>query len=122
MARMKTEIYKDADGQSRWRVVADNNEIVGASSEGFANDATARANMILLQQGIAQWMTDGVGIQVLSELADLRTDGLLPDASVITKLLEDVDPDDRVQWLRAIDMCHGCGKIPYDGCRCEDDS
>ena len=42
------KIYKDKRGKFRWRVVAENGEIVGSSSQGFANRRLAVANAELL--------------------------------------------------------------------------
>jgi uncharacterized protein YegP (UPF0339 family) len=33
----KTEIYKDEKGEWRWRIIAANGVVVGASSEGYKN-------------------------------------------------------------------------------------
>ena len=45
--------YKDAVGKYRWRVVADNGKIVGASSQGFASKQMAGENAELLQDALA---------------------------------------------------------------------
>ena len=37
MAQDKWEFYKDGEGLWRWRRVADNGRIVGASSQGYVN-------------------------------------------------------------------------------------
>ena len=44
--------YKDAAKEYRWRVVAPNGEIVGASSEGFSSGAASRENAKLLGQAL----------------------------------------------------------------------
>lgn len=41
---MKTEFYQDDAGKWRWRTVAENNEIVAASSQGFASEGGAIEN------------------------------------------------------------------------------
>jgi uncharacterized protein YegP (UPF0339 family) len=41
MAMNRLELYKDAAGEWRWRVVAGNGEIVADSSEGYHNRADA---------------------------------------------------------------------------------
>jgi len=38
------DIYKDAAGEWRWRIVAANHEIIGASTEGFSSLREAREN------------------------------------------------------------------------------
>ena len=38
------EIYTDAKGEHRWRRKATNGEIVGASTEGYVNEADCRSN------------------------------------------------------------------------------
>ena len=40
----KLELYKDKKGEWRWRKIASNGEIVGASSEGYKNKADCEAN------------------------------------------------------------------------------
>ena len=40
----KWEFYKDSSGKWRWRRVAGNGQIVGASSEGYVNRADCVAN------------------------------------------------------------------------------
>ncbi len=46
---MKFTIYIDKAGKYRWRVVADNGEIVGASSQGFTSRYRCRSNAALLK-------------------------------------------------------------------------
>lgn len=46
------EIYKDKRGKFRWRVVAKNGEIIGSSSQGFANRSLALDNIILLAEAL----------------------------------------------------------------------
>jgi len=50
---MKVKYYKDKRDKIRWRVVADNGEIVGSSSQGFANKRLAKANADLLAEALA---------------------------------------------------------------------
>lgn len=38
---MHFQLYKDAAGQWRWRLVAGNNQIVATSGEGYVNKADA---------------------------------------------------------------------------------
>ena len=45
---MKTEFYQDAKKKWRWRVIAENHKIVGASSEGFENLADCEENLRIL--------------------------------------------------------------------------
>jgi len=40
----KCEIYKDSKNEWRWRKIAPNGKIVGASSEGYKNKADCIAN------------------------------------------------------------------------------
>ena len=47
---MELTFYKDKRGKYRWRVVADNGKIVGASSQGFASRALAGENLRLLHE------------------------------------------------------------------------
>ena len=48
MKTSRFEIYKDKRGKWRWRVSGDNNEIVGASSQGFATKKLCMSNAGLL--------------------------------------------------------------------------
>lgn len=41
----KTEIYKDAKGEWRWRKVSTNGKIVGASTEGYKNKKDCEDNL-----------------------------------------------------------------------------
>lgn len=52
---MKTDFYTDANGEWRWRVVAENGEIVGASSEGFSDKRGARRNLSALARAISEY-------------------------------------------------------------------
>ena len=38
---MKIEVYRDAGGQYRWRLVSDNGQTVASSGESFASKANA---------------------------------------------------------------------------------
>lgn len=40
----KWEFYKDSQGEWRWRRIASNGRIVGASSQGYANKTDCIAN------------------------------------------------------------------------------
>lgn len=44
-------IYTDHAGESRWKVISPNNEIVAASSAGFEDDEGARRNLIRCGHG-----------------------------------------------------------------------
>ena len=44
MAADKWEFYKDNNGEWRWRRIAPNGKIVGASAEGYKNKADCEAN------------------------------------------------------------------------------
>ncbi len=50
---MTITFYQDSTDLWRWRVVASNNEIVGASSESFTSEAGARRNLDRLAIAIA---------------------------------------------------------------------
>lgn len=45
--------YQDKGHKWRWRLKGDNNECIGASSQGFATKYNAKLNAILLSGGIA---------------------------------------------------------------------
>ncbi|MEO0797184.1 MAG: DUF1508 domain-containing protein [Verrucomicrobiota bacterium] len=40
--------YRDNSGKYRWRIVSNNHEIVGASSQGFASRQKAKGNLRLI--------------------------------------------------------------------------
>lgn len=44
-SKPKLEIYKDKSGEWRWRITANNNDIIGASCEGYKNKADAEKNL-----------------------------------------------------------------------------
>lgn len=44
MAEDKWEVYKDNAGEWRWRRIAPNGEIVGASSQGYVHKTDCEAN------------------------------------------------------------------------------
>jgi uncharacterized protein YegP (UPF0339 family) len=46
--RNRWEFYKDNKGEHRWRKIAANNEVVGASSEGFKSLQGAKKNARLM--------------------------------------------------------------------------
>lgn len=54
MGKAKFEIYEDAVGEHRWRVTAGNNEIIGASTEGYVNAEDATRNALGLGIAICQ--------------------------------------------------------------------
>ena len=43
-ARRKWEIYQDTSGEWRWRCLASNGKLVGASSQGYKNKEDCLAN------------------------------------------------------------------------------
>lgn len=47
--------YQDKRGKWRWRIVADNAEIIGASSQGFTTRQNARTNLILVANATYKW-------------------------------------------------------------------
>lgn len=53
---MTLTVYEDKAGKYRWRVVADNGEIVGASSQGFSSRQRARSNAYLLKVALHKAM------------------------------------------------------------------
>jgi uncharacterized protein YegP (UPF0339 family) len=55
---MEVTYYKDNGGKWRWRVVADNGKIVGASSQGFANRTLAKDNVEILQRALLVEVVD----------------------------------------------------------------
>lgn len=48
------KLYKDKRNKWRWRVVGENGEIVGSSSQGFVSRSVARANVSLLLEAFIQ--------------------------------------------------------------------
>jgi len=56
---MELTFYKDKRGKYRWRVVADNGKIVGASSQGFASRELVGKNADLLQDALANCNNGG---------------------------------------------------------------
>jgi len=64
--------YEDNAGEQRWRLVATNGEIVGASSEGFISEPGARDNAKLVFMGLHQHFVDTNGEDDL--MADLAAD------------------------------------------------
>lgn len=51
----KFTIYIDEKNEFRWRIVAGNNEIIGASSEGFSSRQASLNNLALLSEAIIQF-------------------------------------------------------------------
>jgi len=49
---MEITIYKDKRGKYRWRIVADNGKIVGASSQGFASKDLVSNNLRLIFEAL----------------------------------------------------------------------
>lgn len=56
---MTVEFYQDTAGEYRWRVTADNGEIVAASSEGFVSMQNAIDNARLAARALANWALRG---------------------------------------------------------------
>ncbi len=54
-ATMTITFYKDKADEWRWQVKGQNGEIVGASTEGFADEHAARANATLLCEALTKW-------------------------------------------------------------------
>lgn len=46
MTTDKSTLYRDSAGEWRWRRVAANGDIVGASTEGYEHENDARANYL----------------------------------------------------------------------------
>lgn len=46
--RSRVEYYTDKAGEYRWRIVAKNGVIIGASSEGFNSMSHAKKNLMLI--------------------------------------------------------------------------
>lgn len=49
MSDLDKLFYKDIAGEWRWRVEADNGEIIGASTEGYVRKVDAMKNLITLR-------------------------------------------------------------------------
>jgi uncharacterized protein YegP (UPF0339 family) len=56
---MELTFYKDNGGKWRWRVIADNGKIVGASSQGFASKQMAGENADLLNDALTNCNNGG---------------------------------------------------------------
>ena len=56
---MELTFYKDAVDKWRWRVIADNGRIVGASSQGFASKQMAGENTDLLKDALTNCNSGG---------------------------------------------------------------
>jgi uncharacterized protein YegP (UPF0339 family) len=72
---METELYVDASGEWRWRIIAGNGEIVGASTEGYRRREDCLSNHSLVTgYGVhptfvtAVWLTVGWAMGVLTAL------------------------------------------------------
>lgn len=46
----KFQIYRDSNGQYRWRLRANNNQIIAGSGEGYINKADCRHAIDLVKQ------------------------------------------------------------------------
>ena len=77
----KIHFYKDAAGEWRWTVQAANNEIIGASSEGFKNFLDCKTNLLLLILAC----TDCIGTIALSGVTEPET---TPVHSIATPFAE----------------------------------
>ena len=51
------EVYEDSKGEWRWRIRSENNEIIGASSEGFSARSVAEENVYLLADALIAGFT-----------------------------------------------------------------
>ncbi len=49
------EFYKDKAGKHRWRIIAENGRIIGASSQGFASKQMAQENLGLVHAGSSNY-------------------------------------------------------------------
>lgn len=49
---MRIEFYIDAANEHRWRAVADNNEVIATSSEGYRDLGDCQAGLVLLAQAL----------------------------------------------------------------------
>ena len=56
---MVQTFYKDKAGKYRWRIVADNGRIVGASSQGFASKQMAHENADLVRDALTNCNSGG---------------------------------------------------------------
>lgn len=44
----KHSLYKDKTGKWRWRIIATNGEVIGASTEGYSNKSSCEKNLYLI--------------------------------------------------------------------------
>jgi len=51
---LRFSVYKDADGQYRWKLTGKNNRIVADSGEGYHNEADALSGVILVMSATAE--------------------------------------------------------------------
>lgn len=56
---MTQTFYKDKAGKYRWRIVADNGRVVGASSQGFASKQMAHENAELVRDALTNCNNGG---------------------------------------------------------------
>ncbi len=54
----KFQIFKDQAGEYRWRLRADNNEIISDSGEGYVNKSDCRRGMELVKEQAADAETE----------------------------------------------------------------
>lgn len=59
--RTHFQVYVDATGQFRWRLVAANGKIVADSAESYHNEADARAGITIVKRTNASTPVEGVG-------------------------------------------------------------
>lgn len=50
------DFYEDEDGKHRWRVTADNNEIVAAAHKGFGTEGAAKNNLLITYTMISTYL------------------------------------------------------------------
>lgn len=53
------EFYIDANGEHRWRITAENNEIIDAATQGFASKQMAQKNLRLSYEAMKAHFEDG---------------------------------------------------------------
>ena len=49
------KIYKTLEGKYRWRITAKNNEIIDASTQGFASKQKAKGNLELVKEALDEY-------------------------------------------------------------------
>lgn len=49
------QLYKDASGAFRWRLTADNNQVIAVASEGYVNKSAAQRGIDITRKGQASY-------------------------------------------------------------------